>query len=105
MQNKRVSWAFEPSGFMPVAGQSEGAPRPGNGRGGVTGFGHFQAFVSHLARGVSCEGDVRKKKLCTLLLAFLAIMPLRAQGPPGAQDQAAQHSRLAQQYLNERRPD
>ncbi len=68
-------------------------------------FTALQAFVSHLAGGVSFEGDVCKKKLCTLFLAFLVIIPLRAQGPPGIQDQAAQHSRLAQQYLNQRRPD
>jgi tetratricopeptide (TPR) repeat protein len=65
----------------------------------------FQAFVSRLAGGVSFEGDVCKKKLCTLFLVFLAIIPLRAQGPPGAQDQAAQHAKLAQQYLSQQRPD
>jgi tetratricopeptide (TPR) repeat protein len=48
---------------------------------------------------------VCKKKLCTLFLVFLATIPLLAQGPPGTQDQIAVHTRLAQQYLKERRPD
>lgn len=46
-----------------------------------------------------------KKKLCTLFLVFLTTIPLLAQRPPGTQDQIAVHSRLAQQYLNQRRPD
>jgi tetratricopeptide (TPR) repeat protein len=50
-------------------------------------------------------GDVRKKKLCTLLLAFLPTLPLLSQAAPTRQDQVAEHSRLAQQYLNQRRPD
>jgi tetratricopeptide (TPR) repeat protein len=56
-------------------------------------------------RAVSFEGDVRKKKLCALLLAFLPSLPLTAQAPANHQDQIAAHSRLAQQYLNQRRPD
>jgi tetratricopeptide (TPR) repeat protein len=54
---------------------------------------------------VSCEGDVRKKKLCALLLASLPTLPLLSQAPANNQDQIAAHSRLAQQYLNQRRPD
>jgi tetratricopeptide (TPR) repeat protein len=46
-----------------------------------------------------------KQKLCTLLLASLSTLPLRSQAPASHQDQIAAHSRLAQQYLNERRPD
>jgi tetratricopeptide (TPR) repeat protein len=48
---------------------------------------------------------VRKKKLCTLLLVFLPTLPLVSQAPGSHQDQVAEHSRLAQQYLNQRRPD
>jgi tetratricopeptide (TPR) repeat protein len=50
---------------------------------------------------------VRKKKLCTLLLAFLPTLPLplHSQASGSHQDQVAEHSRLAQQYLNQRRPD
>ena len=46
---------------------------------------------------------MRKKKLCTLLLAFLPTLPLlsQASGRPGP----SHHSRLAQQYLNQHRPD
>ena len=46
-----------------------------------------------------------KQKLCTLLLASLSTLPLRSPAPASHQDQIAAHSRLAQQYLNERRPD
>jgi tetratricopeptide (TPR) repeat protein len=48
---------------------------------------------------------VRKKKLCSVLLAFLPTLSLLSQAPGSSQDQAAEHSRLAQQYLNQRRPD
>ena len=48
---------------------------------------------------------MRKKKLCTLLLASLTTLPLLSQAPAGNQDQIAAHSRLAQQYLNQKRPD
>ena len=48
---------------------------------------------------------MRKKKLCTLLLAFLPTLPLLSQASGSHQDQVAEHSRLAQQYLNQRRPD
>jgi tetratricopeptide (TPR) repeat protein len=48
---------------------------------------------------------VRKKKLCTLILALLTTSPLLPQAAVSHQDQIAAHSRLAQQYLNERRPD
>jgi tetratricopeptide (TPR) repeat protein len=48
---------------------------------------------------------VRKKKLCTLVLAILPTLPLLSQASGSRQDQAAEHSRLAQQYLNQRRPD
>jgi tetratricopeptide (TPR) repeat protein len=54
---------------------------------------------------VSFGGDVCKKKLCTLLLVFLATLPLLSQASGNHQDQVAEHSRLAQQYLNQRRPD
>jgi tetratricopeptide (TPR) repeat protein len=54
---------------------------------------------------VSFVGDVRKKKLCILLLASLPTLPLLSQAPAINQDQIAAHSRLAQQYLNQRRPD
>lgn len=46
-----------------------------------------------------------KKKLCILLLAFLPTLPLLSQASGSRQDQIAAHSRLAQQYLNQRRPD
>ncbi len=48
---------------------------------------------------------MRKKKLCTLLLAFLPTLPLLAQASGSHQDQVADHARLAQQYLNQHRPD
>jgi tetratricopeptide (TPR) repeat protein len=54
---------------------------------------------------VSFGGDVRKKKLCTLLLALLPTLPVLAQASGSRQEQAAEHSRLAQQYLNQHRPD
>jgi tetratricopeptide (TPR) repeat protein len=54
---------------------------------------------------VSFGSDVRKKKLCTLLLAFLPTLPLLAQASGSHQDQVADHARLAQQYLNQHRPD
>ncbi len=46
-----------------------------------------------------------KKKLCTLLLTLLSAVPLLAQQAASKQDQVAEHSRLAQQYLSQRRPD
>ena len=46
-----------------------------------------------------------KKKLCSALVAVLSTLPLLSQAPGSPQDQAAEHSRLAQQYLNQRRPD
>ncbi len=46
-----------------------------------------------------------KKKLCALLLVSLPTLPLLSQAPANNQDQIAAHSRLAQQYLNQRRPD
>jgi tetratricopeptide (TPR) repeat protein len=54
---------------------------------------------------VSFGGDVRKKKLCTLVLAVLPAIPLLSQASGSHQDQVAEHSRLAQQYLNQHRPD
>jgi tetratricopeptide (TPR) repeat protein len=48
---------------------------------------------------------VRKKKLRTLLLVFLPTLPLISQASGSHQDQVAEHSRLARQYLNQRRPD
>ncbi len=48
---------------------------------------------------------MRKKKLCALLLVFLPTLPLLSQAPANHQDQIAAHSRLAQQYLNQKRPD
>jgi tetratricopeptide (TPR) repeat protein len=48
---------------------------------------------------------VRKKKLCILLLVALPTLPLLSQVSSSNQDQAAEHSRLAQQYLSQRRPD
>jgi tetratricopeptide (TPR) repeat protein len=48
---------------------------------------------------------VRKKKLCVLLLASLPTLRLLSQAPANNQDQIAAHSRLAQQYLSQRRPD
>jgi tetratricopeptide (TPR) repeat protein len=48
---------------------------------------------------------VRKKKLCALLLVFLPTLPHLSQAPANNQDQIAAHSRLAQQYLSQRRPD
>lgn len=46
---------------------------------------------------------MRKKKLCVLLLAFLPSFPLLSQA--SQQEQISAHSRLAQQYLNQKRPD
>ena len=54
---------------------------------------------------VSFVGDVRKKKLCILLLVAFPTLPLLSQASTGNQDQIAEHSRLAQQYLNQQRPD
>jgi tetratricopeptide (TPR) repeat protein len=54
---------------------------------------------------VSFEGDVRKKKLRTLFLVFLPALPLFPQAAVSSQDRVAAHSRLAQQYLNQHRPD
>ncbi len=54
---------------------------------------------------VSFGGDVCKKKLCTLLLVFLPTLPLLSQASGSHQDQVAEHARLAQQYLNQHRPD
>ena len=54
---------------------------------------------------VSFEGDVRKKKLRILFLVFLPALPLFPQAAVSSQDQIAAHSRLAQQYLNQHRPD
>jgi len=48
---------------------------------------------------------VRKKKLCALLVAVLPTLPLLSQASGSNQDPIAVHSRLAQQYLNQRRPD
>jgi len=51
---------------------------------------------------------VCKKKLCSLLLAFVASTPLLCQAPLSPQDrkdQIATHTRLAQQYLSQRRPE
>ena len=48
---------------------------------------------------------MRKKKLCILLLALLPTLPLLSQAPGTTQEQITAHSRLAQQYLNQRRPD
>ncbi|MGC2403666.1 MAG: tetratricopeptide repeat protein [Acidobacteriaceae bacterium] len=45
-----------------------------------------------------------KKKLCALLLALLS-PPLLSQAPANPQGEAAEHARLAQQYLSQRRPD
>jgi tetratricopeptide (TPR) repeat protein len=56
-------------------------------------------------REVSFGGDVRKKKLCVLLLALSPTLPLLSQASASHQDQAADHARLAQQYLNQHRPD
>lgn len=46
-----------------------------------------------------------KKKLCILFLAFLSTFSVFSQSAVSSQDQIAAHSRLAQQYLNQRRPD
>ncbi len=46
-----------------------------------------------------------QKKICTLFLIFLTTIPLLSQAAASNQDQIAAHSRLAQQYLNQRRPD
>jgi tetratricopeptide (TPR) repeat protein len=48
---------------------------------------------------------VRKKKLRILFLILLPALPLLPQAAVNRQDQIATHSRLAQQYLNQRRPD
>jgi tetratricopeptide (TPR) repeat protein len=54
---------------------------------------------------VSFEGDVRKKKLRALILVFLPALPLFPQAAVNSQNQVAAHSRLAQQYLSQHRPD
>ena len=54
---------------------------------------------------VSFEGDVRKKKLRALFLVFLPALPLFSQAAVNGQNQVAVHSRLAQQYLSQHRPD
>ncbi len=46
-----------------------------------------------------------KKKIYTLSLLFLTTIPLLSQASGSNQDQIATHSRLAQQYLNQHRPD
>ena len=46
-----------------------------------------------------------KKKLCILLLVAFPTLPLLPQASTSNRDQIAEHSRLAQQYLNQRRPD
>jgi len=43
-------------------------------------------------------------KICALVLLLLPALPLQSQGS-GSQDQAAQHSRQAQQYLAQHRPE
>jgi tetratricopeptide (TPR) repeat protein len=64
-----------------------------------------QAFVRNTVGAVSCQSDACKKKLCCLSLAFLTAIPVFAQTPLSAQDQIAAHTRLAQQYLSQRRPE
>jgi tetratricopeptide (TPR) repeat protein len=46
-----------------------------------------------------------RSKLCTLSLAILSAVPVLSQAISGGQDQAAEHARQAQQYLNQKRPD
>jgi tetratricopeptide (TPR) repeat protein len=48
---------------------------------------------------------VRKKKLRALFLLFLPALPLFPQAGANRQEQGAAHSRLAQQYLSQHRPD
>ncbi len=43
-------------------------------------------------------------KICALVLVLLPTLPLLSQAA-GSQDQVAQHSRQAQQYLAQKRPD
>ncbi|HXP11300.1 MAG TPA: hypothetical protein VN828_22545, partial [Acidobacteriaceae bacterium] len=43
-------------------------------------------------------------KICALVLLLLPTLPLLSQAA-GGQDQVAQHSRQAQQYLAQHRPD
>ncbi len=54
---------------------------------------------------VSCGSHARKKKVLALLLSVAGVLPSFGQAPPGAGDQAAAHARLAQQYLNEHKPE
>ena len=54
---------------------------------------------------VSFEGDVRKKKLRVLFLVVLPALPLFPQAAVDSQNQVAAHTRLAQQYLSQHRPD
>jgi tetratricopeptide (TPR) repeat protein len=50
------------------------------------------------------HSEAMRAKICALVLLFLPGLPLQSQGA-GSQDQAAQHSRQAQQYLAQHRPD
>ncbi len=54
---------------------------------------------------VLCGSHARKKKVLVLLLSIAGVLPLFGQAPPGARNQAAAHARLAQQYLNEHKPE
>ena len=54
---------------------------------------------------VSCESHASKKKVLVLLLSVAGALPAFGQAPSGTRDQAATHARLAQQYLNEHKPE
>jgi tetratricopeptide (TPR) repeat protein len=61
-------------------------------------------LLCHVGGAVSFVGDVRKKKLCILLLALIPT-PLLAQALGSSDGRVAEHARLAQQYLSQQRPD
>ena len=48
---------------------------------------------------------VQKKFLYPVFFLFLTTIPLLSQASGSNQDQIATHSRLAEQYLNQHRPD
>jgi tetratricopeptide (TPR) repeat protein len=96
LRQKTTSGSAEKSRFPHHPGRA--VIKPGNG--------YLKTSPSpRLDGAVSFGGDVRKKKLGIVLLAFLPALPLLPQATGSHQDQVVEHSRLAQQYLNQHRPD
>ena len=101
LQNNRVSWALQPTPSL-VWDRLDPSSVV---RFGTENFHPVGSLSIPWGGAVSFEGDVRKKKLRTLFLVFLPALPLFPQAAVSSQDQIAAHSRLAQQYLNQHRPD